>query len=143
MRLFKKYPNRRLYDTETRSFTSLDKIKELILDNQPVKVVDSKSGSDITRSVLLQIIAEQEAQTSNSILTEEVLLTLIRYYGDSMQGMLREYIDRSLSMFAKQQDILQEQMDNLLNTNPLETFTTIAERNWQVWQDLAQNRTKK
>ena len=97
MRILKKYPNRRLYDTTQSCFVALEDVKRLVLTGEPFEVHDSKTGEDITRSVLLQIIAEQEADSGGSLLTDEVLRQLIRFYGDSLHGLLREYLERSVT----------------------------------------------
>lgn len=137
MHTFKKYPNRRLYDADKGAFSTLDAIKELILAGETVQVLDSKSGEDLTRSVLLQIISEQEAQTGQSLLTDQVLLWLIRFYGDNMQGLLREYLERSLSLFSEQQEVLRKQMGNLVNPNPMKIFSDIAQNNIKLWQNIS------
>ncbi len=103
MRILKKYPNRRLYDTRQSAYVTLEDVRQMVLANESVKVVDSKSGADLTRTVLLQIIAEQEGEGHEPLLTNRVLQQLIRFYGDSMQGVLSRYLEQSLMIFLEQQ----------------------------------------
>ncbi len=89
-RIIKKYPNRRLYDTEISSYITIEDVRQLILDGEDFEVRDAKSGDDLTRSVLLQIIADQE-QDGEPMLSTQLLSQLIRFYGDSLQGFMGNY----------------------------------------------------
>jgi polyhydroxyalkanoate synthesis repressor PhaR len=137
VRILKKYPNRRLYDTSQSCFVALDDVKRLVLSGEPFEVHDSKTGEDITRSVLLQIIAEQEADGGSSLLTDEVLKQLIRFYGDSLHGLLREYLERSVSMFREQQGVFHEQLRSMLSAHPLNLVSRRAEQNGDPWNRMA------
>lgn len=137
MRILKKYPNRRLYDTSQSCFVALEDVKRLVLSGEPFEVQDSKSGEDITRSVLLQIIAEQEADGGSSLLTDEVLRQLIRFYGDSLHGLLREYLERSVSMFLEQQGAFHEQLRTMLSAHPLNLMSRLAEQNIEMWTRMS------
>ena len=137
MRLIKKYPNRRLYDTRTSKFVSLEDIKRLILEHEDFKVVDSRSDDDLTRSVMLQIINELELNGSSALLTDQVLSQLIRFYGHSMQGLMREYLEGSLRVFLEQQDGLRRQFDSALATHPMNVLGQIAEQNLELWRQFA------
>ena len=86
-RVIKKYPNRRLYDTDTSSYITLAEIKQLVMENEPCMVVDAKTGEDLTRSILMQIILEEEANGS-PMFTAPVLANIIRFYGHGMQGLM-------------------------------------------------------
>ena len=97
-RVIKKYPNRRLYDTASSSYVALADIKQLVMHNTPFRVVDAKSGEDLTRSILLQIILEHESEGS-PILTEQVLVNIIRFYGHSMQGFMGSYLEKNVQTF--------------------------------------------
>ena len=97
-RVIKKYPNRRLYDTVSSSYVALADIKQLVMHNTPFRVLDAKSGEDPTRSILLQIILEHEAEGS-PILTEQVLANIIRFYGHSMQGFMGSYLEKNVQTF--------------------------------------------
>ncbi|MDD3650192.1 polyhydroxyalkanoate synthesis repressor PhaR, partial [Immundisolibacter sp.] len=129
VRILKKYPNRRLYDTSQSCFVALEDVKRLVLSGEPFEVHDSKTGEDITRSVLLQIIAEQEADGGGSLLTDEVLKQLIRFYGDSLHGLLREYLERSVSLFREQQGVFHEQLRSMLSAHPLNLMPRPTEQN--------------
>jgi len=125
----KKYPNRRLYDTEQSAYVTLEDVRKMILKKDPVKVVDSKTGHDLTRSVLLQIISEQEAEGHEPLLTNKVLEQVIRFYGDSMQGVLSRYLEQSIFTFLEQQELYQRRMREVLNANPLKLMQKLADQN--------------
>jgi len=93
-RVIKKYPNRRLYDTDTSTYITLAEIKQLVMDSEPFSVVDAKTGDDLTRSILLQIILEEEANGS-PMFTTPVLSNIIRFYGHAMQGMMGGYLEKT------------------------------------------------
>jgi len=107
MRTIKKYPNRRLYDTEVSRYITVSDLRQLIVDGEEFGVVDVASGDDITRSVLLQIINEQE-NGGQPLFTTEILTNLIRFYGGTTQKMFTDYLDRSLSLFVEQQQAYQD-----------------------------------
>jgi polyhydroxyalkanoate synthesis repressor PhaR len=96
--VIKKYPNRRLYDTASSSYVALADIKQLVMHNHPFRVLDAKSGEDLTRSILLQIILEHESEGA-PILTEQVLANIIRFYGHSMQGFMGSYLEKNVQTF--------------------------------------------
>lgn len=106
-RTIKKYPNRRLYDTSSSSYVALDDIKRLVMDHTPFVVVDAKTGSDITRSILLQIILEAESEGA-PILTEPMLANIIRFYGHAMQGFMGTYLEKNVQTFMDVQNQLAE-----------------------------------
>ena len=128
MRVLKKYPNRRLYDTQESSYVTLGDVKALVLSHENFQVIDSKSGSDITRTILMQIISEQETSDGSPIFSNKMLQQLIRFYGDSLQGVMGEYLEKSLGMFMEQQDILRHQLQNVMNANPLKQISHFAEK---------------
>jgi polyhydroxyalkanoate synthesis repressor PhaR len=108
VRLIKKYPNRRLYDTKTSAYITLVDIKELVLRFEAFQVLDAKTGEDLTRSILLQIILEEEAGGS-PLFSVEILSQMIRFYGNSMQSMLGKYLETNMTSFVDFQQKLQEQ----------------------------------
>jgi polyhydroxyalkanoate synthesis repressor PhaR len=108
VRLIKKYPNRRLYDTQTSSYITLADVKELVLKHETFQVVDAKSGEDLTRSILLQIILDEE-QEGQSLFSHDVLTQFIRSYGSTMQGMMGSYLERNVQAFQEIQSRIQEQ----------------------------------
>ncbi len=107
-RLIKKYPNRRLYDTRTSSYITLSDVKQLVLGNEDFKVVDAKSEEDLTRSILLQIILEEEAG-GTPLFSAPMLSQIIRSYGDAMQGMMGAYLEKTMQSFVEIQSKFQEQ----------------------------------
>ena len=116
VRLIKKYPNRRLYDTRTSTYITLADVKQLVLGNEEFQVVDAKSGDDLTRAILLQIILEEESGGS-PMSTSDVLTQFIRSYGSAMQGMMGGYIERNLQLFQELQKKVQEQSAQLYGGN--------------------------
>ena len=103
MREFKKYPNRRLYDIQQSKYVTVEDIRLLVLTGETITVKDSKSEKDLTRTVLLQIIAEQEDEGHEPILTNRVLEQLIRFYGAPMQSVVGRYIEQSIMTFLEYQ----------------------------------------
>ena len=108
LRLIKKYPNRRLYDTRTSSYITLADVKALVLKHAQFQVVEAKTGDDLTRSILLQIILEEEAG-GMPMFTADLLSQLIRFYGNAMQGMVGNYLEKNMQTFVQVQKQLQEQ----------------------------------
>lgn len=134
-RIIKKYPNRRLYDTAISSYITLGDVKNLVLDRTQFRVVDARSNEDLTRSILLQIISEQEEQ-GNPIFTTEVLAHIIRFYGDTLQGMMGNYLEQSLQVFVEQQHLVREQLRNFMGQTPITLISELAERNLSIWQSM-------
>lgn len=116
LRLIKKYPNRRLYDTRTSSYITLADVKELVLGHEEFQVLDAKSGDDLTRSILLQIILEEEAGGA-PMFTSDLLAQMIRFYGNAMQGMMGKYLENNIKAFADMQQKLQEQAKAIYGEN--------------------------
>jgi polyhydroxyalkanoate synthesis repressor PhaR len=111
-RLIKKYPNRRLYDTKTSVYITLADVKKLVVEGEEFQVVDAKTGEDLTRSILLQIILEEEAAGA-PMFSSDVLAQFIRSYGNAMQGMLGAYLERNMQLFGEMQKSLREQSQKL------------------------------
>ena len=120
-RIIKKYPNRRLYDTETSAYITLADVKGLVLQYREFQVVDAKTGEDLTRPILLQIILEEESG-GVPMFTAEMLSNIIRYYGHSMQGLMGSYLERSIHAFHEAQKRFQEQAQALMPKVPAEPF---------------------
>lgn len=129
--LIKKYPNRRLYDTEASKYITLSDLKDLITAGARVKVVDSTSNEDITRSILLQIIMEAEA-AGEPIFNAAMLQQIIRFYGGSVQGVFAKYLEDSLQMFGEQQERMREAM----GADPVSAMTKVAEQNMKMWSEF-------
>lgn len=115
-RLIKKYPNRRLYDTRTSSYITLADVKELVLGREEFQVVDAKTGEDLTRSILLQIILEEEAGGA-PMFTSDLLAHMIRFYGNATQGMMGKYLENNIKAFTEMQAKLQEQAKAIYGEN--------------------------
>ncbi|ENO90183.1 polyhydroxyalkanoate synthesis repressor PhaR [Thauera linaloolentis] len=115
-RLIKKYPNRRLYDTRTSSYITLADVKELVLNHEEFQVVDAKTGEDLTRSILLQIILEEEAGGA-PMFTSDLLAHMIRFYGNAMQGMMGKYLESNIKAFTEMQGKLQDQARSIYGEN--------------------------
>lgn len=119
MIIVRKYPNRRLYNTDTSQYIKLEDIKEMILAHTEFQVVDSKAGTDLTKEVLLQIISDQETQESKSLLTNTVLKQLIRFQSSEMRGFISQYLEKSLALVLEKQENLQGLMKTLLENHPI------------------------
>ncbi len=117
-RTIKKYPNRRLYDTETSSYITLADVKKLVLENVEFKVEDAKTKDDLTRSILLQIILEEESAGS-PMFTSDSLSQIIRFYGNAMQGMMGGYLEKNIQTFMQIQQKLQDQSRQVYGQNPM------------------------
>jgi polyhydroxyalkanoate synthesis repressor PhaR len=107
-RLIKKYPNRRLYDTQTSAYITLADVKQLVLENEEFRVIDAKSEQDLTRSILLQIILEEEAGGA-PLFSSVMLSQIIRFYGHAMQGMMGSYLEKTMGAFVEIQAKMQDQ----------------------------------
>jgi len=137
VRLLKKYPNRRLYDTRISSYVTLDDVRQLVLDGEQFEVREARSDQDITRLVLMQIIAEREGE-GQPMLTTGSLQLMIRFYGDPLHGFMSRYIERSLQLFLEQQHTLRKQLGGLISTSPFAMLNQIAERNLELWKNFQQ-----
>jgi polyhydroxyalkanoate synthesis repressor PhaR len=136
MRQFKKYPNRRLYDIEESKYVTVEDIRKIILKGESITVVDSKTEKELTRTVLMQIISEQEAEGHEPILTNRVLEQLIRFYGDSMQSVFGKYIEQSITTFLDQQERYRRNMRDLSNVDPVGLMRSAMEQNLEFWSRL-------
>lgn len=111
-RLIKKYPNRRLYDTQTSTYVTLSDIKNLVMGNEVFKVVDAKTEEDLTRNILLQIILEEEAGGA-PVFSSQMLSQIIRFYGNSMQGLMGNYLEKTMQSFVDFHNKLGDQTKGL------------------------------
>ena len=130
-RLIKKYANRRLYDASQSRHITLDDIRALIVKGEKIRVLEDKTGQDITRHILLQVIAEQE-QFGRPILSTTVLESIIRFYGNSMQGFLASFLEKSVETFLHQQDNLQAQISKIVSATPLATMADLTRTNLEA-----------
>jgi len=137
-RIIKKYPNRRLYDTAISSYITLEDVRRLVVEHTPFKVKDARSNEDITRSILLQIIIEQEAD-GEPIFSVNVLEQIIRLYGDTMQGMVTNWFERSLKLFREQQETMRDQMQSVMTGDAVSFMRGITEQNLNMWKEMQEN----
>lgn len=137
-RVIKKYPNRRLYDTEISSYITIEDVRQLIIDGESFEVRDARTGEDLTRCVLLQIIAEHE-QDGEPILSTELLSHIIRFYGDALQGFMGSYLERSVHLFLEQQQQLRQDVGGAPGQTPWTMLNQLTERNLDVWKEYQQN----
>ncbi|TDR40800.1 polyhydroxyalkanoate synthesis repressor PhaR [Tahibacter aquaticus] len=137
VRVIKKYPNRRLYDTEISSYITLEEVRQLVVDGEEFEVRDAKSGEELTRSVLLQIIAEHE-ERGQPMFTTQLLSQVIRFYGDSLQGFMGGYLERSLQVFLDQQQQFRSQLNTMMGQTPWSMLNDLTERNMDMWKSLQQ-----
>ncbi len=134
-RVIKKYPNRRLYDTRVSSYITLEEVRQLVLSSENFEVRDAKTNEDLTRTVLLQIIAEHE-QHGQPIFSTALLSQIIRFYGDAMQGFVGGYLENSLKVFLEQQHKFRDQLNSLLGQTPWSMLNEVTERNIDLWRSL-------
>ena len=138
--LIKKYPNRRLYDTVKSSYITLDELKFLIINHSPVKIIDSKSGKNITRSCLIQIILEQE-ESGQTTFTTEILENIIRFYGNPLHKQFAVFLNKSLNMFFEQQKTFQTAQAGNNFKDPISLMSELTTMNLSLWQDFWKNAT--
>ena len=136
-RLIKKYANRRLYDAAQSRHITIDDIRNMVIAGTRVKVIEDKTNEDITRLVLLQVIADQE-QFGRPILSTSLLESMIRFYGNSMQGYFSSYLEKSVETFIRQQEVMQAQLNRTVSPNngapnPLAELTR---QNLELWAKM-------
>jgi len=133
-RLIRKYSNRRLYDTTASRHVTLEDLRQLIIAGEKIKVIDDKSAEDLTRSVLLQIISEQE-QFGAPVLGSELLEMIIRFHGRPMQALLSSYLEQAFTSMVRQQESMQSEMAKALQT-PVAPLTELARKNLELWEQM-------
>lgn len=136
LRLIKKYPNRRLYDTAESRYVTLMEVKDLISQAVPFKVVDNQSEMDITRSILLQIILELES-AGQPLFSVELLERFIRLYGDPTQAAFSSFLDQSLDFFMRQQRAMGEQLQSLWGLNPMDFWLKLGEKSLSLGKETS------
>ncbi len=133
-RTIKKYPNRRLYDTVESRYITLGDVRKLVVDRVEFVVVDKKSQADITNSILLQVIAEQE-HGGDPLMSRDFLSQIIRSYGGgAMQGLIGCYLEQSLKLFANQQREVRERAKIVIGADPQDAVAIVAQKNFQRWR---------
>ena len=127
-RVLKKYPNRRLYDTQSSSYITLQDVKDMVLQGQDFQVQDAKTAEDITRSILLQILAEQEAAGHEPVLTNRAIEQIIRFYGNNAGNIVSRYIEQSILTFFEHQDQFRKRLREMSDLNPFSFMRQAIER---------------
>jgi polyhydroxyalkanoate synthesis repressor PhaR len=134
-RVIKKYPNRRLYDTDESRYITLSDVKDLVIKKIDFVVIDKKTGDDITRSILLQVISEQEQQ-GEAIMSEDFLSQVIRSYGKVVPGFMANYMEQSIKLFMTQQQNIRGQVKRVVGVDPVGAVADIAQKNFSRWKLL-------
>src|SRR5262245_65481251 len=133
--VIKKYANRRLYNTATSAYVTLDHLSQMVKDKTDFVVYDAKTGEDITRSVLTQIIVEEESKGGQTLLPIPFLRQLISFYGDSLQGVVPQYLEMSMTQFARNQEQMRRYMQNAFGFNPFQQFESMGKQNMAMFEE--------
>ena len=132
--VIKKYANRRLYNTSTSAYVTLEHLSQMVKDKTDFVVYDAKTGDEITRSVLTQIIFEEESMGGQTLLPIPFLRQLISFYGDSLQGVVPQYLEMSMSQFARNQEQMRSYLRNAFGFNPFQQFETMGKQNMAMFE---------
>jgi polyhydroxyalkanoate synthesis repressor PhaR len=133
--VIKKYANRRLYNTATSAYVTLEHLSQMVKDKVDFVVYDAKSGEDITRPVLTQIIFEEESKGGQTLLPIPFLRQLISFYGDSLQGVVPQYLEMSMSQFAQNQEQMRRYLQNAFGFNPFQQFEAMGKQNMAMFEN--------
>nr|WP_239031372.1 MULTISPECIES: polyhydroxyalkanoate synthesis repressor PhaR [unclassified Modicisalibacter] len=135
VRVIRKYANRRLYDTQQSRYVTLEDLRRLVLEDEPFRVEDAKSGEDLTRTILLSIIIEQEqADGDAEVFSNDLLAQLIRVYAMSQPLPLAHYLEQGTQLMLEQQKRFQDQWQQAMRNSPMEMMREMAEENMRFWQ---------
>jgi polyhydroxyalkanoate synthesis repressor PhaR len=137
-RVIKKYPNRRLYDTVESRYITLADIRRLVMDKVEFVVIDKKTQEDITRSILLQVISEQE-HSGEPLMSQDFLSQVIRSYGGTMQGLVGSYLEQSLKMLAGQQQQMRDHMRGVVGTDAYDSIASLTQKNLERWRSMQED----
>jgi polyhydroxyalkanoate synthesis repressor PhaR len=132
--VIKKYANRRLYNTATSAYVTLDHLATMVKEKTDFVVYDAKTGDDITRSVLTQIIFEEESKGGQTLLPIPFLRQLISFYGDSLQGVVPQYLEMSMTQFARNQEQMRRYLQNAFGFNPFQQFESMGKQNMAMFE---------
>jgi len=133
--VIKKYANRRLYNTATSAYVTLEHLSKMVKDKIDFVVYDAKTGEDITRPVLTQIIFEEESKGGQTLLPIPFLRQLISFYGDSLQGVVPQYLEMSMTQFARNQDQMRRYLQNAFGFNPFQQFEAMGKQNMAMFEN--------
>ncbi len=136
-RLIKKYPNRRLYDTELSAYITLDDLKQYVIDFIPIKIIDNNTEEDVTRACLIQVILELE--TGVPLFSQETLEQMIRVHGNPMQTVVKNFLEKSLHVFIEQQKNFQNLTEETPKEDYFASLTKLTAKNMALWQELWKN----
>ena len=134
-RVIKKYPNRRLYDTVESRYITLADIRRLVMDKVDFLVIDKKTQEDITRSILLQVIAEQE-HAGEPLMSQDFLSQVIRSYGGAMQNVVGSYLEQSLKMLSTQQQQIREHLRSSMGSDAYDAISSLTQKNIERWRSV-------
>jgi len=137
-RVIKKYPNRRLYDTVESRYITLADIRRLVIEKVEFVVIDKKTQEDITRSILLQVIAEQE-HSGEPLMSQDFLSQVIRSYGGAMQGLVGSYLEQSLKLLAGQQQQMRDHMRGVMGTDAFDSIASLTQKNLERWRSVQED----
>jgi len=132
--VIKKYANRRLYNTATSAYVTLEHLSQMVKDKIDFVVYDAKTGEEITRPVLTQIIFEEESKGGQTLLPIPFLRQLISFYGDSLQGVVPQYLEMSMTQFARNQDQMRRYLQNAFGFNPFQQFESMGKQNMAMFE---------
>jgi polyhydroxyalkanoate synthesis repressor PhaR len=132
--VIKKYANRRLYNTATSAYVTLEHLSAMVKEKIDFVVYDAKTGEDITRPVLTQIIVEEESKGGQTLLPIPFLRQLISFYGDSLQGVVPQYLEMSMTQFARNQEQMRSYMQNAFGFNPFQQFESMGKQNMAMFE---------
>ena len=133
--VIKKYANRRLYNTATSAYVTLDHLSQMVKDKTDFVVYDAKTGDEITRFVLTQIIFEEESKGGQTLLPIPFLRQLISFYGDSLQGVVPQYLEMSMTQFARNQEQMRRYLQNAFGFNPFQQFESMGKQNMAMFEN--------
>jgi polyhydroxyalkanoate synthesis repressor PhaR len=137
-RVIKKYPNRRLYDTVESRYITLADIRRLVIEKVEFVVIDKKTQEDITRSILLQVISEQEHQ-GEPLMSQDFLAQVIRSYGSAMQGFVGSYLEQSLKLLASQQQQVRDHMRGVMGSETFDSIAALTQKNLERWRAIQED----
>jgi polyhydroxyalkanoate synthesis repressor PhaR len=136
LKLLKKYPNRRIYDTSSSRFITIEDVRKMVLDYEPFKIVDSRTEEDLTRTTLLQVITEMESNGRESPLTNKVLEELIRFYGDSTTNVVSGYLEQVICTLLEQRNSITGKVKQAINVTPLPMVSELTKQYSKFWKSV-------
>lgn len=136
MKLLKKYPNRRIYDTSTSRFITVDDVRQMVLNYEAFQVTDTRTGEDLTRATLMQIIADMEDNGRDSPLTNKVLEELIRFYGDKASTVVSGYLEQVICTLLEQRNAITGTVKQAINVTPIPIVSELTKQYSKFWKSV-------